>query len=78
MTSQASSVSGIDQLINELKPKSLGRPVRTTIQLPADRLAQDLTPITQAAIKRYCEERFDQPMTDGTALPLTHMKKQLA
>ena len=57
---QAFSISGIDQLINELKPKSLGRNVRTTIYLPGEQLSQDLPSLTQAAVKRYCESRIYQ------------------
>lgn len=47
--------SGIDQIINELEPRSLRRPVHATIHLPAELITPTLETETLDAVRRYCD-----------------------
>jgi hypothetical protein len=46
--------SGIDVIINELEPRSLRRPLHTTLALPANQLTPDIEAKTLEAIRHYC------------------------
>ena len=59
-TGQDQSISGLEQIINELKPRSLGRPVHTTIFLPPGRLSKGIEQSSREAIRRYSDARIRQ------------------
>lgn len=57
-TDQDYTSSGVEQIITELKPESLNRPIHTTIFLPPDALAESTDQVIGAAIRRYCGARI--------------------
>jgi hypothetical protein len=52
--------SGLDQLLNELKPLSLRRPLRTTIFLPQVKMEENSVEIASEAVRVYCELQIRQ------------------
>lgn len=65
---QQDSSSGIDQIINTLKPQSLTCKLRTTILLPADRLSENLEQSTIEALQCYCTARIERTTNDLATL----------
>lgn len=60
--------SGLDQIINELKPTSLSCKVRTTILLPEEGLADNLEQLTTEALQRYCTAKIEHITQDLASL----------
>lgn len=60
--------SGIDVIINELEPRSLRRPVHTTIVLPSDRIKPDMEADTLEAVRRYCDVQIRWVENEQTAV----------
>lgn len=58
MLGRYSEDSGIDQIINELEPRSLRRAVHATIILPERPLPPELEASTLEAIGRYCDTQI--------------------
>lgn len=65
---QSNSISGVEQIISELKPTSLQCKVRTTILLPANQLSENLEQTTIEALKCYCSARIEQTNNDLVSL----------
>ncbi len=61
---QPHALSGLEQVINELKPRSLNRKVRLTLQLPPNQPVPYSIPQIQAAVACYCEARSGQLAND--------------
>lgn len=57
---QYSELSGFEQILNELKPLSLQRPLRATIALPAARFAEVSAGQTAEAVRGYSDLRIRQ------------------
>jgi hypothetical protein len=55
-----SRLSGIDQIINELKPVSLQKPLRTTISIPEDREPMVSEDTLYDAVRGYCDLQIRQ------------------
>ena len=68
LAGQVNPVSGLEQIISELKPKSLGRQVRTTIWLPQDHLFENIEQFSRDALRRYCEARIHLITNDLASL----------
>jgi len=60
--------SGLERLMDDLKPNALIRPVRTTITLPADQIEDGLEHRLRAALKRYCEYKIGQDRRELSSL----------
>jgi len=60
--------SGIETIIDELKPKALTVKARTTITLPESRLEPDLEQKIRAALTRYCQHKIWQNKHELIAL----------
>jgi hypothetical protein len=65
---QARFDSGIDRLIDDLKPTALIRKVRTTIVLPADRIEAGLENKIRGALERYCQHKIRQNQRELSSL----------
>ncbi|WP_157999168.1 hypothetical protein, partial [Anaplasma marginale] len=52
--------SGIDRIVNELKPKSLSLKVRTTIVLPENQICENIDRKITEAVDRYCDVKIDR------------------
>jgi hypothetical protein len=65
---EALFTSGIETILNELKPSSLRKRTLLNIQLPADQMESDLQEQIQAAIKRYCQFRIHQNKNELSSL----------
>lgn len=57
---QVQTSSGMEQIMNELKPRSLARPVRTTIYLPKGRIPAQLPQECRRAVRAYCTVQIQQ------------------
>lgn len=60
LAGRVSDESGIERLVRELNTKGLPRPVRTTIELPAQQASGDLKQAVQTALRRYSEARINK------------------
>lgn len=67
-TGQDYSIPGLEQIINELKPKSLRRQVRTLVLLPKKHLSRNIEQASRAAVQRYCEARIHQITNEMVSL----------
>lgn len=65
---RSNSISGIEQIISELKPTSLKSKVRTTIFLPQNQLSDNLERSTAKALQYYCSVRIEQTTNDLASL----------
>jgi len=59
--------SGIDRILNKVRPGSHG-PVRATIVLPATERTADLEARTRSALRQYCDVRIEQGLNDKASL----------
>lgn len=66
--SQTDSCSGIERLVNELKPTSLTNKVRTTISLPEHQLSENLKKSVVDALQRYCNNKIEKISNDLISL----------
>lgn len=62
--SQVTLLSGIDQIISYLKPKSLNRKVRTTLLLSPNQISANTQSVLLQAIQNYCQARMQQINSD--------------
>jgi hypothetical protein len=53
-------ISGLEEIVNELKPNPLGPQVHTTIWLPQDQFSDNIEQAAQEAIRKYCDARIHQ------------------
>lgn len=60
--------SGIDRLIDDLKPTALVRKVRTTIMLPVDQIEAGLEERIHGALERYCQHKIRQNQRELSSL----------
>jgi hypothetical protein len=67
-SSEARYASGIEALVDELKPKSLAAKTRTTIVLPEDKIEPGLEQKIGAALARYCQHKIQQGQRELIAL----------
>lgn len=65
---QLDSISGIEQIISQLKPTSLKCQVRTTILIPANQVSENLEQSTIEALQCYCSVRIEQTNNDLVSL----------
>lgn len=65
---QARFDSGLDRLIDDLKPTALLRQVRTTIVLPADQIEAGLEGKVHGALERYCQHKIRQNQRELSSL----------
>jgi hypothetical protein len=65
---QARFATGLETIINELKPKGLMREVRTTIVLPADQITPAADVRLREALTRYCRHHTRQNRQDLISL----------
>lgn len=62
------TLSGIEEILNKLKPRSSNCQVRTTILLPQDHLTENLEQSCHAAIQGYCEAKIHHITNDMITL----------
>ena len=60
LNGQFHEMSGVEQLVAELLPRSIVRSVQITIHLPADRLSEDIEGRCTTALRGYCAARIRQ------------------
>ena len=60
--------SGLDRLIDDLKPTALVRQTRTTLVLPAAQIEVGLEDKVQAAVERYCQHKIKQNRRELSSL----------
>ena len=65
---RARFASGLETIVNELKPKALIRKVRTTIALPSDQITPDAAARLREAVTRYCQYHIRQHRQDLISL----------
>ncbi len=65
---QARFVSGLETIVDELKPKALIKKVRATIMLPSDQLAPGNEVKLREALIRYCRHYIQQNQQDLISL----------
>lgn len=65
---QTDSCSGIERIVNELKPTSLKDKVRTTISLPEHQLSENLEKLIIDALQRYCNDKIEKISNDIASL----------
>jgi len=62
------SLSGMEQILNELKPKSLMRPVRTIILLRRTHPPEDIEQNCRLAVQKFCAAQIHQITNELAAL----------
>ncbi|WP_036478232.1 hypothetical protein [Myxosarcina sp. GI1] len=65
---QTESSSGIERIVNQLKPTSLTEKVRTTILLPNHQLSENLEKSVVNALQHYCNNKIENISNDITSL----------
>ncbi|MGF1478510.1 MAG: hypothetical protein ACFB4I_03345 [Cyanophyceae cyanobacterium] len=65
---QTDSSSGIERIVNQLKPTSLTDKVRTTILLPDHQLSENIETSIADALQRYCNHKIEKISNDIIAL----------
>lgn len=65
---QADSSSGIERVVNQLKPTALKDKVRTTISLPDHQLSENIEKLIIDALQRYCDNKIEKISNDITSL----------
>jgi hypothetical protein len=53
-------ISGMEEIVNELKPNPLGPQVHVTVWLPPDHFSDNIEQTAQEAIRKYCDARIHQ------------------
>lgn len=64
----AEELSGLDRLLNALRPQPRGIPLRTTLVLPASERAPDLESRCRAALREVLERRLAHNRNDAGSL----------
>ena len=64
---QSHAESGIERILNRIRPKPSG-PVRTTLRLPAGSRAPDLEARMRSGLQQYCDHRIEQITHDIASL----------
>lgn len=62
------SASGLDQIITELKPKSLQQPIRATIFLPREQISGDSESVSSDVVRGYCDVQIHRINQDMASL----------
>lgn len=61
-------LSGLEHIINELKPLSLQRPLRVMLSLPAEQFSDDSAIIGATAVRGYCDAQIGRIEKEMVAL----------
>ena len=65
---QADFSSGIERIVNQLKPTPLTDKVRTTISLPDHQLSENLEKLIVDALQHYCNNKIEKISNDIASL----------
>lgn len=65
---QVRYASGLETLVDELKPKALTKNVRTTITFPPDQLEPEAEQILHEAVERFCRHKIRQNQRELSSL----------
>ncbi len=65
---QVRYASGLETLVDELKPKALTKDVRTAITLPPDQLEPEAEQKLREAVERFCRHKIQQNQRELSSL----------
>jgi hypothetical protein len=56
--------SGLDYLVDQMRPRALYQPIHVTLYLPAEKISALSRPVLDSAIRRYCDFKLNEKHND--------------